>query len=222
MVGDVSDMEEEGEGDSREDSSQTARQLVKTAMKEAERGTHSDEEDTMEFAGGEAEKNSEEGLAGAVKYGGITTLFKFGAGMLRNGPVDLTPGFSVGKLLDPVPESEQTKSVDSSVETSHVTQSDSHTTELQSDSRHPSLAADNGKQVLNLESYLKLIKEELRFSDSDVEFAKTLYNTVASSGVLGVARDSLGTHNSLCDMAHQRGIEDHVQTLLNFQMVWKA
>ena len=221
----MSDLEgEEGDGREREDSSQAARQLVKTAMKEAERGTHSDEEDAMEFAGGEG--GSEDGrttsssqavVGTAGKCGsGINSLFNLGAGVLRYGPIDLTPGFSVGRLLDPVEELEAMTSEKSSLE-SHPVLTSSSTAE-QSNSQLSTETESTGK-ALSLEGYLVLVGKALGFSDSDVEFAIMLYNVISSTGTFGITRESLTTHTSLSGLAHQQSIDEHIQTLINFEMV---
>ena len=194
-------------------------------MKEAERGTHSDEEDAMEFGGlmeGTLEDgtvtSSSQALVGAAKYkGGINSLFNLGAGVLRYESVDLTPGFSIGKLLNPIETSEETTSVKSRLE-DHPLLGCALTTR-QTDSQQSSTLTESGGKSLSLEGYLVSVRNELGFIDSDVEFARTLYNVISSTGNFGIARQSLKTHPSLSGLVHQLSVNDHIQTLSNFEMV---
>lgn len=213
-----SEGEEGEERDGREDSSQEARQLVKTAMKEAERGTNSDEEDPMEFEeGGASEK-----VGGASKENtkyrggeGINSLFNLGAGVLRHGPVDLTPGFSVGKLLEPVTESE----VETNARDLLKTHLAATAQQSDSDSKLSFLSTESVGKCLSLDGYLVLVKMELGFSDCDIEYAKVLYSIVSSAGKSGIARKMLKTRPSLSGLKHHMSLDEHTQTLINFEMV---
>ena len=218
-------MEGDEEGALREDHSQSARQLVKTALKEAERETNSDEEDMMELGGrggggdggsvDDGAAGGSQALTGAVKYGGINSLFNFGAGVLRYGPIDVVPGFSIGKLLDPIPEPESTipSSLEHHLSASYLFDGDSHP------SSPIATEGVEASKALSLEAYLDLIKSKLGFSDCDVEFARRLLEVIATSGKFGIARDLLSQHSSLHGAAHQVNLETHLQTLLNFEMV---
>ena len=205
-------------------------------MKEAEleRGTNSDKEEdaTMEF--GEDGALEEMGGASsqatvgttALKYrggSGINSLFDLGAGILRHGPIKLTPGLSVAKQLDPVTELEETMneskemtSVQSSLESCSVLTFGS--TAEQSDSKQSSTLTESSGKSLSHEEYLVSIGKELGFSDSDVKFAVALYNTVSSSGQFGITRESLRTH-TLLGLEHQLSFDEHIQTLVNFELV---
>ena len=229
MNGEMSEGEEEEEGGvSREDDSQSARQFIKTALKEAERGANSDEEDAMEFE--EEEEGShptEEGaaasqsLSAAAKYRGIGALFNFGAGVLRYSHVDLVPGFSIGKLLEPIPDPERANVIDSASQEGVLLSTDSSRTK-QSSIEHSTVESSNGSdggKMLTLEDYLVLVERELGFSSDDVEFARQLYNLIEAGERWGVERELLCTHTSLRSLAHQMSLEDHIQTLLNFEMV---
>ena len=148
---------------------------------------------------------------------GFNALFNFGAGVLRYCPVDLTPGFSVGKLLDPIPESEQVTNVDSadsSFKSRHV-EADPFTVEQD----HSSVRTDCAGKALSLQEYLTLIRTDLGFSESDVQFSRTLHDVISSGGKFGATRESLRTHTSLCGLEHQLNVNEHIQTLLNFKMV---
>ena len=218
IEGEMMEGDEEGE-----DNSQSARQLVKTALKEAERETNSDEEDVMELGGSGGGGGSVDGgaaggsqaLTGAVKYGGINSLFNFGAGVLRYGPIDVVPGFSIGKLLDPIPEPESTipSSLEHHLSARYMFDGDSHP------SSPIATEGAEASKALSLEAYLDLIKSKLGFSDCDVEFARRLLEVIAASGKFGIARDLLNQHSSLHGAAHQVNLEAHLQTLLNFEMV---
>lgn len=213
-------------------------------MKEAEleRGTNSDDEDdvTMEF--GEGGASEDLGGAGAsshvaigtstLKYrggSGITSLFNLGAGVLRNGPVKLTPGLSVAKLLDPVTAgSEKTTEVTKgktsaqSLFENQPAPACSSTAE-QSESNYSSGSAstltESGGEALSLESYLASVGKELGFSESDIEFAVVLHNVVSSSGKFGITKESLRAHSSLLGLEHQLSISEHIQNLINLEMV---
>ena len=207
-------------------------------MKEAEleRGENSDDDDddedpTMDFGegGGASEELGRVGGASsavgtsALKYRGglgITSLFNLGAGVLRHGAIDLTPGLSVAKLLDPLTvDSKGEISVQSSLENHPVLGLTCSSTAEESDSRPPSALTENGGKPSSLEAYLVLIGRELGFSDSDVQFAVVLHNVVSSSGKFGITKDSLGTHGSLSGLEHQLSIDQHIQTLINLEMV---
>ena len=217
-----------------EDSSQAARQLVKTAMKEAEleRGTDSDDDEdpTMEFGeGGALEELGGAGASSQVAMGttalryrggsGINSLFNLGAGVLRHGPIKLTPGLSVAKLSDPITSDSEkmTKELKGTTSVDPVLTCSS--TAEQTDSKHSStLTEDDGKRS-SLEGYLVSVGKQLGFCDSDVEFAVALHNVVSSSGKFGITKESLRTHSSLSGLEHQLSINEHIQNLLNFEMV---
>lgn len=209
-------------------------------MKEAEleRETNSDDEEdpTMEFGdGGALEELGRAGASSQVAMGttalkyrggsGINSLFNLGAGVLRHGPIKLTPGLSVAKLLDPVTDSEKmaeelkgTTSVQSSLESHPVHVTCSSTAE-QTDSKHSSMLTESGGKPLSLEGYLVSVGKELGFSDSDVEFAVVVHNVVSSSGKFGITKESLKTHSSLSGLEHQLSVDEHIQNLINIEMV---
>lgn len=221
--------EEEEEGALREGSGQTARQLVKTAMEEAERGTNSDEEeedDTMELgdeeggasqAGAAASKPAKETVKFKGPGVGYSSLFNFERGALKYKPIDLTPGFSIGKLLDPIPEPEWAIDGTSTSDGRNIL-ADPSTREEDTPSLQTAEGV-GGKKVLKLESFLLLVKKELGFSSSDVVFSRTLYDVISSGGERGVARETLKAHESLSGLPHQLDFDLHVQTLLNFDLV---
>ena len=219
-------------------------------MKEAEleRGTNSDNDEddddgTMEF--GEGRASEEVGGAGAssqvametsaLRYRGggfgITSLFNLGAGVLRHRPVTLTPGLSVAKLLDPLTTDSEERSImtEDLKETTSVQQSslDNHpaltcsSAAEQTDSLRSSTSTENGGTPSSLEIYLVSVGKELGFSESDVRFTVALHNVVASSGKFGITKESLMTHPSLSGLQHQHSINEHIQNLINLEMVKK-
>ena len=218
--------EEEEEGALREGSGQTARQLVKTAMEEAERGTNSDEEeeeDAMELGAEEggasmaASKPAKETVKFKGPGVGYSSLFSFERGALKYKPIDLTPGFSIGKLLDPIPEPEWAIDGASTSDGRNIS-ADPSTSEQDAPSLQTAEGV-GGRKVLKLESFLLLVEKELGFSSSDVVFSRTLYDVISSGGERGVARETLKSHESLSGLRHQLDFDFHVQTLLNFDLV---
>ena len=212
-------------------------------MKEAEleRGANSDDEDedpTMDFGEGGGVSEELGGVGGAssavgtsgLKYrggSGITSLFNLGAGVLRHGAIELTPGLSVAKLLDPLTvdsermmeDSKGERSVQSSLENHPVLSLACSSTAEESDSRHPCTLIESGGNPSSLEAYLVSVGRELGFSDSDVQFAVVLHDVVSSSGKFGISKDSLKTHGSLSGLEHQFSIDQHIQTLNNLELV---
>ena len=212
-------------------------------MKEAEleRGANSDDEDedpTMDFGEGGGASEELGGVGGAssavgtsgLKYrggSGITSLFNLGAGVLRHGAIELTPGLSVAKLLDPltvdsermIEDSKGERSVQSSLENHPVLSLACSSTAEESDSRHPCTLIESGGNPSSLEAYLVSVGRELGFSDSDVQFAVVLHDVVSSSGKFGISKDSLKSHGSLSGLEHQLSIDQHIQTLINLEMV---
>ena len=214
-------------------------------MKEAEleRGTNSDDDEddddpTMDFGEGGGASEELGGVGGAssavetsgLKYRGglgITSLFNLGAGVLRHGAIDLTPGLSVAKLLDPLTIDSESMTEDSKEEISVQSSLENHpilgltctSTAEGSDSRPPSALTENGGKPSSLEAYLVSVGRELGFSDSDVHFAVVLHDVVSSSGKFGITKDSLRTHGSLSGLEHQLSIDQHIQTLINLEMV---
>jgi hypothetical protein len=213
-------------------------------MKEAEleRGTNSDDDDdnsTMEFGEGGAseELSGAGGGSSQVAVGtsalkcrgglGITSLFNLGAGVLRHGAIELTPGLSVAKLLDPLTVESETRTEDSKGTISVQSSLENHpvpmcsSTAEQSDSIPSSVLTESGGRPLSLETYLVSVGKELGFSDSDVQFAVVLHDVVSASGKFGITKDSLETHSSLSGLEHQLSINQHnvIQHLINLEMV---
>ena len=213
-------------------------------MKEAEleRGTNSDNDDdedpTMDFGerGGASEELGGVGGAssavgtGGLKYRGglgITSLFNLGAGVLRHGAIELTPGLSVAKLLDPLAVDSESMTEDSKGEIGVQSALENHpvlslicsSTAEESDSIHSSTPTENGGKPSSLEAYLISVGRELGFSNSDIQFAVVLHDVVSSSGKFGITKDSLRTHSSLLGLEHHLSINQHIQTLINLEMV---
>ena len=88
----------------------------------------------------------------------------------------------------------------------------------QSDSKQSSTLTESSGKSLSHEEYLVSVGKELGFSNSDIKFAVALYNTV-SSGKFGITRESLRTHTSLSGLEHQLSFDEHIQTLVNFELV---
>ena len=78
---------------------------------------------------------------------------------------------------------------------------------------------ESGGEPSSLEGYLVSVGKELGLSDSDVEFAVVLHSMVSSSGKFGVIKESLKIHRSLSGLEHQLSIDEHIQNLINFEIV---
>ena len=117
--------------------------------------------------------------------------------VLRHGSVDIDIGLNWAKLLDPLPEEELT-------ERKHNFTSD---------------ITDDVVDPLSLDEYLKICEAHLKFSESDLDFVRVLYEVVHASGGRGVPLVELQTSPILNSFDHVLSVPDHIQSLLNFQMV---
>ena len=132
---------------------------------------------------------------------GLSTLLQVDeTAVLRHGSVVIELGLNCAKLLDPLPE-EGTEAMKARW---HRFKNDS----------------DTVGEPLSLEAYLSICETHLRFSEADVEFARMLYEVVDGSGERGVPMAKLRSSLILSSYGHHMfGLEDHIQSLLNFQMV---
>ena len=119
--------------------------------------------------------------------------------VLRHGSVDIDIGLNWAKLLDPLP--------DENLKTRHF---NSDVT-----------VDDDVVDPMSLEEYLKICETHLQFSESDLDFVRVLYELVHASGERGVPLVELQTSPILNSFDHVLSVPDHIQSLLNFQMVKK-
>ena len=156
-----------------------------------------DEEESEDEAGVETLVQHPSRLVGT----GLSTLLQMDdAAILRHGCVDIELGLNCAKLLDPLPEEEL-----------QVTEARRYRFKNDSD-----IVGD----PLSLDAYLSTCETHLGFSEADVEFARMLYEVVDGGGERGVPMARLQSSLILSSYGHHVfGLEDHIQSLLNFQMV---
>ena len=129
---------------------------------------------------------------------GLSALLQVNeSAVLRHGSVDIDIGLNWAKLLDPLP--------DENLKTRHF---NSDVT-----------VDDDVVDPMSLDEYLKICETHLGYSEADLDFVKVLYEVVHAGGERGVPLVELQTSPILNSFDHVLSVQDHIQSLLNFQMV---
>ena len=129
---------------------------------------------------------------------GLSALLQVNeSAVLRHGSVDIDIGLNWAKLLDPLP--------DENLKTRHF---NSDVT-----------VDDDVVDPMSLDEYLKICETHLGYSEADLDFVKVLYEVVHAGGERGVPLVELQTSPILNSFDHVLSVQDHMQSLLNFQMV---
>ena len=71
----------------------------------------------------------------------------------------------------------------------------------------------------SLADYLEICKNHLMMSAADVAYNHALYEAIVCAQDTGIVEDTLGSHPSLAAMSSSLSLQDHIQCLLNFEMV---
>ena len=183
-----------------------------------EGGDNSDGEDKEEVDGKRTSDSifTTEEIRRKLHYGtgGVSTLFGIGAGGMRYGFVELDPALSRGKLLECVPHRED-NTCGGHIEES-CTRYKSHLTDL---STNQTTSASSRFEQLSIDAYVTICKEQMKYADSDILFTRQLYQFINDSGSNGVQRSSLNGHMALCHVRCTLSLEEHIQFMLNFEMV---
>ena len=128
---------------------------------------------------------------------GLSALLQVNeSAVLRHGSVDIEVGLNWAKLLDPLPEE--------NLKTKHF---------------NSDVTVDDDVDPLSLDEYVNICETHLQFSEADLDFVRVLYEVVHASGERGVPLVELQTSPILNSFDHVLGVPDHIQSLLNFQMV---
>ena len=129
---------------------------------------------------------------------GLSALLQVNeSAVLRHGSVEIEVGLNWAKHLDPLPEEELEK--------------------------HRFNWKDIDDVVvdpLSLDEYVNICETHLQFSEADLDFVRVLYEIVDASGERGVPLVELQTSPILSNFDHVLSVQDHIQSLLNFRMVF--
>lgn len=68
-------------------------------------------------------------------------------------------------------------------------------------------------------SYLEICNQELKFPDADIIFASKLYDIIDACSSKGISLCALQGHQLLCSLEHSLTLDDHITSLVNFDMV---
>lgn len=187
-----------------EEGSKTAEQLLKTALGEEGEGEGDEEEGDEEGERGEGEGGvSQSGVTTSRFAGsGLSTLLRVDENAVQNhGSMEVDLTLPCAALLSPLPDEQPPPELASWSASWRDT-----------DSSFPS--------PLSLEEYLNICWQHLNMAEEDQAFARALYEVVFQHGVRGVTVEALREHSSLVALSSSCSLEDHVQGLLNFEMVW--
>ena len=200
--------------DDVDDENEDARQLLRSALEDVSKDYNSEEEEMDTTASSlragkdretvkDEEASSCQGQSSAGKLGGgLRVLFQVGAGLMNYGYLEVEPSLNIGSLL----ETEEALSLTWS--------------EKGSESRDEvALKTSASDGILSLQGFLNICKDHLNYSEADVHFSKKLYEVIHSHGDNGVPRSSVKSHPELCFLDHELSLEQHIQALLNMEMV---
>ena len=202
---------------SSQEPSSSSHQLLKRELEEEEEeeGDQSEEgEEEMQEVGGGENEQSLPPLGGKMGWNeglGLTSLLRIDENwLLQNGQLDLDLAISRGKILEPLSDHEENgRTVPSSTEEENSTSDGSATA-----------GTAAAPSVLSLDAYLGICADCLKFSRADLNLAKSLYNVIECSGEKGLSLSVLcGT--MIDSEYYSYTIDDQIQCLCNFQMVYR-
>ena len=83
----------------------------------------------------------------------------------------------------------------------------------------PSPDRETALPSLTLNTYLDMCRHHSIMTEHDLQFNRAVYEMIQRSGEKGVSVGTLRGHSSLHQMVHTLPLEEHIQWLLNFDMV---
>ena len=186
-----------------QEGSKTAEQLLKTALEEGEGEGEGEEEEGDDEGEREGGGISQSGVTTSRFAGsGLSTLLRVDENAVQNhGSMEVDLTLPCAALLSPLPEEQPPPEL--------ASWSASWT---DTDASFPS--------PLSLEEYLNICWHHLSMAEADLAYARALYRVVLLHGARGVAVEALRGHSSLVALSPFCSVEEHVQCLLNFEMVW--
>ena len=196
-----------------EEDQETDQQLMEGAMREGEE--EEDEREGVQEVGGERGgeegevKPSGSGVKGSRCTGsGLSSLLQVSENSTQNhSSLKLDLDVPWPSLVSPLPDENPPPSFASWYS-----------------SQTPGLHDEEGKKdrSLSLADYLLICRQHLLMSECDLQFSRAVYEVVEQQGERGVRLGDLREDDTLRSLPHSLSLDDHIQCLLNFEMVGRT
>jgi len=143
--------------------------------------------------------------------GGVSALFGIGQGPMVHGHVDLHPVINIGQLF------EHAQSTQDGLPEQGIEKMDTDTSPKENFWQSISEPVVNTKS--SFEQFLKIAEIHLKFDENDLHYVRELHRLIDEGGTAGVQRSSLVSNQLLSGLQSSLGLDDHLQTMLNFNTV---